>query len=159
MGEVIAYPGAHAAQVASARTAASRSRTCSCEMSRVMNTSRLARFSIGPCGELDRRMREVLHELHHHRSAAPGDVEEAFDAQEIAAAQRHQCLHGARKGIPRQRLLSRSKTKLEMPSLWLASATKPAWLAGGVLPLAPASVRQRGSSEPATASLIAARAD
>ncbi len=38
-------------------------------------------------------MGEVLHELHQHRPAAAGDIEEALDPQQVGAAQRHQRLH------------------------------------------------------------------
>src|SRR5204862_8111788 len=41
--------------------------------------------------------------VHHYRSAAAGDVEQALHAQEIAAAQRNERLHGAREGVPRER--------------------------------------------------------
>src|SRR3984957_1683953 len=36
---------------------------------------------IGPGGELDWRMGDVLDELHHHRSLAARDIEKAFHAQ------------------------------------------------------------------------------
>src|SRR5262245_53920759 len=32
--------------------------------------------AVRPVGELDRWVRQVLHELHHHRAAAAGDVEQ-----------------------------------------------------------------------------------
>src|SRR5580704_917866 len=45
---------------------------------------------IRPGFELDRRMGEVLDILHHHRTAAAGDVENAFHAQQVGAAQADQ---------------------------------------------------------------------
>ena len=47
----------------------------------------------------------MLDILHHHRTAAAGDIENAFDAQQIGAAQRDQRLHGAGEGEPLDRLV------------------------------------------------------
>src|SRR5262245_13366208 len=55
---------------------------------------------VRPGCKLDRRMREVLYELHEHRAAAAGDVEQALHAQEVGTAQRQQRLHRARKRVP-----------------------------------------------------------
>ena len=48
-------------------------------------------------------MREVLHDLHYHRTLAAFDVEKAFHAQEIRRAQRDQHVQRARKHRPRHR--------------------------------------------------------
>ena len=58
--------------------------------------------------------------------------------------------------VPRQAARRRSSTKLTMPSLCSASATKPEWPAR-VSCSASASIRQRGSISPATAVSMAAR--
>src|SRR5262249_46387567 len=58
---------------------------------------------IGPGRKLDRRMGEVLDHVHHDRSAAARDVEQALHAQEVAPAQGDERLHGAGESIPRQR--------------------------------------------------------
>src|SRR6476661_2610713 len=45
-------------------------------------------------------MREVLHELYHHRSSATLDIKEALYAQQIRPAQLHQGIHRSRKHGP-----------------------------------------------------------
>ena len=45
-------------------------------------------------------MREVLHELHHHRSLAAFDIEKAFDTQQVRPAQLHQHVHRTREYGP-----------------------------------------------------------
>src|SRR5262249_18426128 len=54
---------------------------------------------IGPGGELDRRMAEMLHALNQDRPAAAGDVEETLYAQQIGSAHRDQRLHAARECV------------------------------------------------------------
>ena len=139
-----------AAPGASARTAANRSRTCCSGTPRVMNTSRLVRLCVRPSRELDRRVGEVLHDLHQHRAAAARDVEEALHAQKVGAAQRHQGLHGARERVEvERRLLGEDEAQDAIanarPRPRSLSARRP-----------PGSVRQRGSSTPSTAISIGA---
>src|SRR5262245_62157759 len=38
---------------------------------------------VGPRLEFDRRVRQVLDELHHHRPAAAGDIQQSLDAQQV----------------------------------------------------------------------------
>ena len=103
VGTWLAY-GSLPEVLASARTAANRSRTPRSAIFRVMNTTRLVAVAIRPAFEFDRRMREVLDVLHHDRPAAAGDIENALHAQQVGAAQRDQRLHGARKCRPFDRL-------------------------------------------------------
>src|SRR5579859_677016 len=41
---------------------------------------------VRPAFQLDRRMREMLDVLNHHRATAAGDVEQSLDAQQVGAA-------------------------------------------------------------------------
>ena len=61
--------------------------------------------AVRPAVQLDRRMREMLHELHHHRPLAAFDVEKALHAQQVRPAHRHQRVHGARETPARHRLV------------------------------------------------------
>ena len=56
-------------------------------------------------------MREVLHELHQHRSLAALDIEKAFDTQQVRPTQLHQRIHRTRKYRPwHRRFFGQDKT-------------------------------------------------
>ena len=69
-------------------------------MPRVMKTIRLDPITLRPGVKLDRRMREMLHELHDHRTGTTGNVEKALHTQDVGAAQCHKRFHAAREHIP-----------------------------------------------------------
>ena len=71
-----------------ARTASNRLRTAFFEIAR--NECDAAPRSFRPCGKFDRRMREVLQELHHDRPAATLDVRAGPSRARGRAAQRDQ---------------------------------------------------------------------
>ena len=100
-------------------------RTCRSLTPRVMNTTRLAWSLSGQADKFHRRMDQVLHRLEHHRALAAREIEQPLDAQEIGPAQRDQRLHRALEHRPYPAASSSRMTKLTMPSLCEASATKP----------------------------------
>ena len=56
-------------------------------------------------------MREVLHELHQHRSLTALDIEKAFDTQQVRPTQLHQRIHGTCKYRPwHRRFFGQDKT-------------------------------------------------
>jgi len=56
-------------------------------------------------------MREVLHELHQHRSLTSLDIEKAFDTQQVRPTQLHQRIHGPCKYRPwHRRFFGQDKT-------------------------------------------------
>ena len=74
--------------------------TCCSEIDRVMNTETSGAVVVRPRGEFHRRMGEVLHELHQHRAAASGHVEEnPSPAARSVPRSAIEGLHGARQEI------------------------------------------------------------
>ena len=68
-----------------------------------MNTTRLWRLPSGHAVKLHRRMGQVLHKLHHHRTLAAFHGEKALHPQQVRSAQRNQRVHGFGEGRPRHR--------------------------------------------------------
>jgi len=62
-------------------------------------------IAVGPAVEFDRRMGEVLHELHHHRAGAASHIQESLHPQQVRATQRNERLHGTSEGVPGDRLI------------------------------------------------------
>src|SRR5262249_29661698 len=135
---------------ANARTEAKRSRTCISEIPRVMNTSRLARSLPGQaasstggwargwttCTTTGPRQPATLSKPFTRRRSGPRSAINGSTARATASQG-----GGASSG----------RTKLALPSLCSASATKPARNATAPGDVASLSSKQRGSRSPSTA--------
>src|SRR5580704_5719985 len=74
---------------------------------------------VRPVLELDRRVRDMLHEMHHDGPATFLDRDKAFDAQKVGSAQSSQHRHSLFKASPRQRFFEdQRKTAEAVTMLW-----------------------------------------
>src|SRR5262249_32826668 len=133
-----------------ARTEAKRSRTCASEMLRVMNTSRLARSLPGQAASSTGGGARGWATCTPTRPRPPPTLSKPLPRR-ISGPRSAISVSLARAKASQKSGASSVSTKLAMPSLCSASATKPAREAARPGDVASLSSKQRGSRSPSTA--------
>src|SRR5262245_61590729 len=145
-GTPLGYPE----PLASARTEAKRSRTWRSEMLRVMNTSRLARSASGQAASSTGGWARCWTTCTTTGPRQPATLSRPF-TRKRSGPRSAISVSMARAKASQESGASSVRTKLAMPSLCSASATKPARAAARPGDVVSLSSRQRGSRSPSTA--------
>ena len=77
-----------------------------------------AAIGVGPLGEGDRRMEDMVNAVDHDRCLLPAAIENAFDPQQVLAAHAAKIREPVRYGHPVERFVER-EPKLVIDVSWL----------------------------------------